>query len=425
MARIESIQAREILDSRGRPTLEVDLVTDEGLLGRAAVPSGASTGSREALELRDGDKKRYFGKGVLRAVRNVKELIAPKLLGMDPSDPQAVDRTLLDLDGTENKSKLGANAVLGVSLAAVKAGAASNEAPLHAAFGDETLFPCPFVNVVNGGAHADNSLDFQEFMLVPGGFDRFSEALRAVCEAFQALKEILKSKGLSTAVGDEGGFAPNLKSTEEALEVLLAAVSKAGYKEGKQIALALDVAATEFFRDGAYRLERAGREADAEGLVELYGRLCEAYPILSIEDGLAEEDWEGWEALTQELGDRIQLVGDDLFVTHAPTLQKAIDRSIGSAILIKLNQVGTVTETLEAIRLAHGSGYGAMISHRSGETEDTTIAHLAVGSGAGMIKTGSVTRGERTAKYNELLRLEETLGDRASYAGFSKLSRRS
>lgn len=424
MTGIEAIKAREILDSRGIPALEVDVVTEDGLLGRAAVPSGASRGDREALELRDGDERRYFGQGVRKAIANVQERIAPKLLGMDVCDQPAIDRILLDLDGTPNKSRLGANAILAVSMALTKAGAAARGLPLYAAFGGETLLPCPFVNVLNGGAHADNNLDFQEFMIVPGGLPSFREALRAACEIFHALKGILKSKGLSTAVGDEGGFAPDLRGVEEALEMLLGAIRKAGYKEATEVALALDVAASGFAENNVYRLKRAGKETDAEGLIELYKKLCESYPVVSIEDGLGEDDWQGWEILTRELGARVQLVGDDLFVTHAPTLQKAIERGIATAVLIKLNQVGTVTETMETLRLARDSGFGAMISHRSGETEDTTIAPLSVGSGVGMIKTGSVARGERTAKYNELLRLEEMLGADARYAGFSRLARR-
>ena len=424
MPKVESIRAREIIDSRGNPTLEVDLLTDEGILGRAAVPSGASTGEREALELRDGDKSRYAGKGVRKAVQNVREKIAPRLVGADVTQQAQIDKLMIDLDGTPTKSALGANAILGVSLAAAKAAAATQGRPPYEAYGAAQLLPCPFMNVINGGAHADNNLDFQEFMIVPGGFERFSDALRAGCEIFHQLKSILKSKKLATSVGDEGGFAPNLKSVEEALEIILAAVEKAGYKAGNQIALALDVAASEFFEAGKYRLARAGTEETADSLIARYAKLCEAYPLVSIEDGLAENDWAGWAALTKALGAKVQLVGDDLFVTNPATLKKGIDGKIANAILIKLNQIGTVTETLEAIRLARAAGYGAMISHRSGETEDVSIAHLAVGSGAGMIKTGSVTRTDRTAKYNELLRIEESLGGQATFAGFSRVSRR-
>jgi len=424
MPKIESIRAREIIDSRGNPTLEVDLLTDEGILGRAAVPSGASTGEREALELRDGDKARYGGKGVRKAAANVREKIAPRLVGADVMNQAQIDRLMINLDATPTKSALGANAILGVSLAVAKAAVATQGRAPFEAFGTERLLPCPFMNVINGGAHADNNLDFQEFMIVPGGFASFSDALRAGCEIFHQLKALLKSKKLATSVGDEGGFAPNLASVEEALDIILAAIDKAGYKAGQQIALALDVAASEFFDGGKYRMARAGREETAESLIARYAKLCEAYPLVSIEDGLAENDWTGWAALTRKLGAEAQLVGDDLFVTNPATLKKGIDGKVANAILIKLNQIGTVTETLDAIRVARSAGYGAMISHRSGETEDVSIAHLAVGSGAGMIKTGSVTRTDRTAKYNELLRIEEALGSQAAFAGFSKVSRR-
>jgi enolase len=424
MPKIEAVHAREILDSRGNPTLEVEVVTDEGILGRAAVPSGASTGEREALELRDGDAARFAGKGVLKAAANVVERIAPRIVGAEVTDQRQIDRLVIDLDGTPTKSALGANAILGVSLAAAKASAASQGRPLHEIFGPGRLLPCPFMNVINGGAHADNNLDFQEFMIVPGGLPRFADALRAGCEIFHSLKAILKSQNLSTSVGDEGGFAPNLRSVEETLETILAAVEKAGYKPGAQVALALDVAASGFFREGRYQLARAGVEETAESLNARYSKLCDAYPLVSIEDGLAEGDWDGWAAHTEALGARTQLVGDDLFVTNPAILKQGIDRKIATAVLIKLNQIGTVSETLEAIRIAQQAGYGVMISHRSGETEDVSIVHLAVGTGAGMIKTGSVTRTDRTAKYNELLRIEESLGSRAEFGGFAGLRKR-
>lgn len=424
MPKIDAIRAREIIDSRGHPTLEVDVVTDEGILGRAAVPSGASTGEREALELRDNDPARFGGKGVLKAAANVVERIAPRLVGADVTAQAQIDRLMIDLDGTTAKSSLGANAILGVSLAVAKASAGTQGRHLFETLGPGRLLPCPFMNVINGGAHADNNLDFQEFMIVPGGFPRFSDALRAGCEIFHALKTILKSKKLSTSVGDEGGFAPNLPSVEETLETILAAVEKAGYKPAVHVALALDVAASGFYRDGRYKLPRAGVEETADSLNARYARLCEAYPLVSIEDGLAEADWDGWAAHTLALGAKTQLVGDDLFVTNPATLKKGIQNKIATAILIKLNQIGTVTETLEAIELARNAGYGAMISHRSGETEDVSIAHLAVGTAVGMIKTGSVTRTDRAAKYNELLRIEEALGAHAEFAGFSALRKR-
>ena len=416
MAKIKKVHAREGLDSRGNPTIEVDVVLSNGILGRAIVPSGASTGEHEALELRDKDKNRYMGKGVLRAVKNVNNTIAPKLKGKDPNFKK-LDKFLLELDGTANKAKLGANAILGVSLAVAKAAAASKKASFYKYLGGAkaALLPVPLMNILNGGVHADNNLDIQEFMIAPIGFSKFSRALQAATEVFHNLKAILKKKGLSTSVGDEGGFAPNLNSNEEALSLIIEAIEKAGYKPGKEIALALDSAASSFFKNGSYNFE--GRDVDASYLVDFYAKMVEKYPIVSIEDGLDENDWKGWELLTKKLGSKLQLVGDDLFVTNTKLLQKGIERGVANSILIKVNQIGSLSETLAAIELASKHKYTAVISHRSGETEDTTISHLAVGSGCGQIKTGSLSRTDRLAKYNELLRIEEELGKKARYAG--------
>ena len=410
---IAALHAREVLDSRGNPTVEVEIELVDGTRAHAAVPSGASTGRFEALELRDQDPKRYHGKGVLRAVRNVNEILAPALRGLDACDQRALDAKLQELDGTENKSNLGANALLGVSLAAARAAALGQGIPLyqqiHALFGggEEPCLPLPLMNVLNGGVHADNDLDIQEFMIVPVGAKTFADAVRMGSETFHALKKLLKERGLSTAVGDEGGFAPQLDDNEEAIRLLMRAIEAAGYTPGSEIALALDVAASELWDEpqSLYRLE--DRELTAEQLVEVYERWLEEYPLISVEDGLAEEDWDGWRKLTQRLGSRVQLVGDDLFVTNPRRLQRGIDERVANAVLIKPNQIGTLTETLEAIRLAKGAGYRTVISHRSGETEDPFIADLAVGTAAGQIKTGSLSRGERTAKYNQLLRLED------------------
>jgi enolase len=425
MARIADIRAREILDSRGWPTVEVDVALEGGVSGSAAVPSGASTGEHEALELRDGDPKRYASRGVLKAVDNVRALSA-KLKGMDPAGQKMIDEILIELDGTPNKSKLGANAILGVSLAVAHAAAAAAGKPLYEylSHGQGRTLPVPFMNVINGGAHADNTLDFQEFMLVPGGFGTYRDSLRAGVEVFHALKAVLKSKGLATAVGDEGGFAPNLKSVEETLDVLVTAIEKAGYAPGKQVALALDVAASELYRKGAYVFEKSGDAArTADELGALYEKLGNAYPIVSIEDGLAENDWEGWKAMRERIGRKIQLVGDDLFVTNTERLKRGIREKAATAILIKVNQIGTLTETVEAVVMARQAGFGSVISHRSGETEDTTIADLAVALNAGMIKTGSASRSERMAKYNRLLRIEEELGSQAQFPGFKALTR--
>ncbi len=407
MATIEEIWAREILDSRGNPTVEVEVTLEDGTRARAAVPSGASTGTHEALELRDGGK-RYMGKGVQRAVRNVNEIIAPEIVGMDPLLQEEIDQVLLELDGTENKSRLGANAILGVSLAVAKAAAAHLGLPLFRYISGIRAgkMPIPLMNVINGGAHADNNLQIQEFMIVPVGGDTFAERLRYGAEVFHTLKKLLKSEGHSVAVGDEGGFAPTLPNDEEALRFLVRAIEEAGYEPGVDVALALDCAATEFFDEGSQRYRLSG-ELTAEELIDLYEEWVGRYPILSIEDGLAEEDWEGWAKLTQRLGGRIQLVGDDLFVTNPQRLRRGIELGVANSILVKLNQIGTVTETLETVELAHRAGYTSVISHRSGETEDVSIAHFAVGTACGQIKTGSLSRSERVAKYNELLRIEE------------------
>ena len=421
MSTILDIQAREILDSRGNPTVEVDVILDEGAAGRAAVPSGASTGEHEALELRDGDKQRYLGKGVSRAVQNVTETILPALRGVEATDQLAVDRAMLELDGTETKSKLGANAILAVSLANAKAAAASVGQPLFKYLGgpNAKVLPVPMANVINGGAHSDAPIDFQEFMIVPKNFDRFSEALRAGAEIFHALKAVLKKKGLSTAVGDEGGFAPKLDSAEAALEAILEATKEAGYKAGHQIFLALDVASSEFYTgNGTYVFKKStGRKLTGEELIGFYSELCSRYPIVSIEDGCAESDWANWKKLTDKLGDRIQLVGDDLFVTNVKFLRQGIETGTANSILVKVNQIGSLTETLDAIELAKENGYTAVISHRSGETEDATIADIAVATNAGQIKTGSLSRTDRVAKYNQLLRIEQLLGPNAVYGG--------
>ena len=413
---IEFITAREILDSRGRPTVEAEVFLESGISGLAQVPSGASTGSFEAHELRDGDLERFSGKGVLAAVSNVETVIAPELIGQDVLEQTDIDRLMIELDGTQNKSKLGANAILAVSLAAAKAGASLVGLPLYRYLGGPlaNVLPVPLMNVLNGGAHADNNVDIQEFMIVPLGAPTFSEALRYGAEVFAVLKSILGSKGLTTSVGDEGGFAPNLSSNAEALDLLMAAIEQAGYTPGQDIALALDVASTEFFSNGAYTFE--GAEKSAADMVDYYEQLLAKYPVVSIEDGLAEDDWDNWSLMTQRIGNRCQMVGDDLFVTNPQRLQKGIDTSAGNSILIKLNQIGTLTETLQAIDLATRNGFTSVVSHRSGETEDTTIADLAVATRAGQIKTGSLSRSERIAKYNQLLRIEAELGDAAVYA---------
>ncbi|MFB2893763.1 phosphopyruvate hydratase [Aerosakkonemataceae cyanobacterium BLCC-F50] len=414
---IDFIQAREILDSRGKPTIEAEVYLANGIMGLAQVPSGASTGTFEAHELRDGDKSRYGGKGVLTAVENVKEKIAPKLFGLDAVNQEFIDRTMLELDDSPNKSNLGANAILAVSLAVAKASAAALTLPLYRYLGGPlaNLLPVPLMNVINGGAHAANNVDFQEFMIVPIGADSFREALRWGAEVFAALSTVLQDEGLLTGVGDEGGFAPNLKSNVEALELLVAAIEKAGYKPGEEVALALDVAASEFYKDGKYVYDGAAHSASE--LIDYLSQMVAQYPIVSIEDGLHEEDWPNWTLLTQKLGSKVQLVGDDLFVTNSSRLKKGIGAKAGNAILIKLNQIGSLTETLETIDLANRYGYRSIISHRSGETEDTTIADLAVATRAGQIKTGSLCRSERVAKYNRLLRIEEELGSQAVYAG--------
>lgn len=416
---IENVCAREILDSRGNPTVEVDVLLDDGTLGRAAVPSGASTGVHEAVELRDGDKDRFGGKGVSKAVENVNEAIADVIIGLDPTRQVEIDQAMIRLDGTPNKGKLGANAILGVSLAVAKAAALSVGLPLYQYLGGVNAkeLPVPMMNILNGGAHADNNVDIQEFMIMPVGADSFAEALRINAEIYQALKKVLKGKGLATAVGDEGGFAPNLESNEEALQVIVEAIEKAGYKPGEQVRLAIDTAASELFEDGKYNLKGEGVVKTADEMVEWYASLCEKYPIVSIEDGLAEDDWDGWKKLTDALGKKVQLVGDDLFVTNVERLQKGIEQGVANAILIKLNQIGTLTETLDAIEMAKRAGYTAIVSHRSGETEDTTIADVVVGTNAGQIKSGAPCRTDRVAKYNQLLRIEEDLGAAAQYNG--------
>lgn len=428
MTKIHSIQAREILDSRGNPTVEVDVTLECGAVGRAAVPSGASTGEHEALELRDGDKSRYMGKGVQKAVANVNNKIAPALLGLDALNQVQIDRAMLELDGTETKSKLGANAILAVSLATAKAAATALKQPLFRYLGgpNAKVLPVPMANVINGGAHSDAPIDFQEFMLMPLGLPTFSEALRAIVETFHALKAVLKKRGLSTAVGDEGGFAPQLKSAEEALELMLQAIKNAGYKPAKDIYLALDVAASEFYAgNGKYTFKKStGQTVTGDELVSLYADLVKKYPIVSIEDGCAEGDWTTWKKLTEKLGGQIQLVGDDVFVTNVKFLRKGIEEGVANAILVKVNQIGSLTETLDCIELAKTNAYRCVISHRSGETEDATIADIAVATNCGQIKTGSLSRSDRLAKYNQLLRIEEVLGKNAVYLGQAALARR-
>ena len=421
MTTITSIHAREILDSRGNPTLEAEVALTDGSVGRAAVPSGASTGSKEAVELRDGDKTRYLGKGVTKAVANVNGVIADSLRGLDAADQAALDACMIDLDGTENKGRLGANALLGVSLAAAHAVAASRKQALWQYLAGMTgvapALPVPMMNIINGGAHADNNVDLQEFMVLPVGFDSFSEALRSGTEIFHALKSVLKARGLSTAVGDEGGFAPDLRSNEEALETILEAIGKAGYKAGEDVLLGLDVASSEFFENGKYNLTGEGKRLTSEQFVDFLANWCAQYPIVTIEDGMAENDWDGWKQLTDRLGGKVQLVGDDLFVTNPRIFKDGISRGVANAILIKVNQIGTLSETLEAISMANAAKYAAIVSHRSGETEDTTIADIAVATTATQIKTGSLCRSDRVAKYNQLLRIEQQLGSTARYAG--------
>lgn len=422
MSEILSVKAREILDSRGFPTVETEVLLDSGYAETAAVPSGASTGSREALELRDKDPDRYMGKGVLQAVNNVNEEIGPKIIGFDAMDQSGIDMYMLKLDGTENKSKLGANAILSVSIAVAKAAAAEANLPLYRYLGGVSAFllPVPMMNVINGGAHADNNLDIQEFMIVPAGAPTFREALRMGSETFHSLKKVLKSKGLNTAVGDEGGFAPNLKSNEEAMEMLLQAIEAAGYRPGEDIFIALDAAASEFYKDGDYVLANEAKpRKSAEELIQYYAALADRYPLISLEDGMEESDWAGWKSLTDKLGGTLQLVGDDVFVTNPKIISRGISESVANSVLIKLNQIGTVTETIQAVNMAHKAGYTAVISHRSGETEDTTIADLAVAVGSGQIKTGSLSRSDRLAKYNQLLRIEEELDESGCYAGLS------
>jgi enolase len=427
MTAIADIKALEVLDSRGNPTVQAEVILESGVSARACAPSGASTGSREALELRDGDKSRYLGKGVLKAVAAVNTSIRAALIGMNVSDQRALDNKMLELDGTENKATLGANAILAVSLAAAKAAAADKGVPLYVHIAEingtagQFSMPVPMMNIINGGEHADNNVDIQEFMVQPVNFSSFGEALRCGAEIFHALKAVLKAKGLSTAVGDEGGFAPNLASNEEALVVIKEAISNAGYELGKDVTLALDCAASEFYKDGKYDLSGEGKVFDAEGFSDYLAALTENYPIVSIEDGLDESDWEGWAYLTKKIGDKIQLVGDDLFVTNTKILSRGIEESIGNSILIKFNQIGSLSETLDAIKMAKDAGFTAVISHRSGETEDTTIADLAVGTAAGQIKTGSLCRSDRVAKYNRLLEIAAELGDKAVYNGLKEI----
>jgi enolase len=425
MSFITDVYAREILDSRGNPTVEVDVVLTDGIIGRAAVPSGASTGAFEAVELRDGDDTRYMGKGILKAVENVNMIIAPEVEGLNPFDQPGLDRTLIELDGTANKGNLGANAILGVSLAAAKAAAESLGLPLYQYLGGVNAkeLPVPMMNILNGGKHADNNVDIQEFMIMPVGASSFAEALRMGTEVYHSLKAVLKEKSLSTAIGDEGGFAPNLASNEEAILCILDAIQRAGYLPGEQVALAIDVAATELYENGTYNLAGEGLKKTSDEMIDYYEGLIKRYPIVSIEDGLDEDDWEGWHKLNERLGDRVQLVGDDLFVTNPERLARGITEKSANSILIKLNQIGTLTETLDCIEMAKRAGYTAVVSHRSGETEDVTLAHVAVAVNAGMIKTGAPARSERVAKYNELLRIEEELGDSAVYRGRKALAR--
>jgi len=416
---IKDIKAREILDSRGNPTVEVDVILDNGIIGRAAVPSGASTGSREALELRDNDKSRYNGKGVLKVVKNINEKIKPALLNMNPLLQTEIDNKMIELDGTENKSKLGANAILGVSIATAKASALVLGLPLYKYIGgtNAKIIPVPMLNILNGGKHADNNVDFQEYMIAPAGLPSFKEAIRAAAEIYHSLKSILKSKNLVTAVGDEGGFAPDLKSNEEPLELILQSIEKAGYKPGKEIFICIDPAASEFYENGKYILKAENKKLSPDEMVQYYKKLVDSFPIISIEDGMAEQDWDGWKILTDTLGKKIQLVGDDIFVTNSKILAEGIKKGIANSILIKLNQIGTLTETLDTIELAKKNGYTSVVSHRSGETEDNTIADLTVAVNIGMIKTGAPARSERLAKYNQLIRIEEELGNSAVFAG--------
>ncbi|MCK4121440.1 phosphopyruvate hydratase [Ralstonia pseudosolanacearum] len=421
MSAIVDIIGREVLDSRGNPTVECDVLLESGVMGRAAVPSGASTGSREAIELRDGDKGRYLGKGVLKAVEHINTEISEAIMGLDASEQAFLDRTLIDLDGTENKGRLGANATLAVSMAVAKAAAEEAGLPLYRYFGGSGAMqmPVPMMNIVNGGAHANNSLDIQEFMVMPVGQQSFREALRCGAEIFHALKKIIADKGMSTAVGDEGGFAPNFASNEECLNTILSAIEKAGYRPGEDVLLALDCAASEFYRDGKYHLDGEGLQLSSVDFANYLANLADKFPIVSIEDGMHESDWDGWKVLTEKLDNKVQLVGDDLFVTNTRILKEGIEKGIANSILIKINQIGTLTETFAAIEMAKRAGYTAVISHRSGETEDSTIADIAVGTNAGQIKTGSLSRSDRIAKYNQLLRIEEDLGDIASYPGKS------
>ena len=427
MTKIANIKAREVLDSRGNPTVEADVILEDGTIGTACAPSGASTGSREALELRDGDASRYLGKGVLKAVDAVNCKIRDALVGKDSADQRGLDQVMLDLDGTENKANLGANAILAVSLAAAKAAAVSLKKPLYAHIADingtsgKFSMPVPMMNILNGGEHADNNVDIQEFMVQPVSVTSFAEALRVGAEIFHSLKKVLKSQGLNTAVGDEGGFAPNLPSNEAALAAIKQAVEDAGYELGKDVTLALDCASSEFYKDGQYQLSGEGKSFDSEGFADYLAGLCERYPIVSIEDGMDESDWDGWKVLTDKLGSKVQLVGDDLFVTNTKILKQGIEKGVGNSILIKFNQIGSLSETLDAIKMAQDAGYTAVISHRSGETEDTTIADLAVATCAGQIKTGSLCRSDRVAKYNQLLRIEEALEGKAPYRGLSEI----
>ena len=419
MSKIQKITAREILDSRGNPTVEVDVILDNGTMGRASVPSGASTGSKEAVELRDNDIKRYQGKGVLKAVKNVNEVIAPELIGKTPEDQNAIDAFMIKLDGTENKGKLGANAILGVSLSVVKAAAQNRGLSVFRYLGGEVAhrLPIPFFNILNGGKHADDNVDIQEFMISPVGAKSFREALRMAAETYHTLKSVLKSKGLSTGVGDEGGFAPNLSSNEEAIRLIITAIEKAGYKPGKDISLALDPAASEFYQDGKYVLKTDNSKLSSKEMVGYYANLISKYPIISIEDGLAEDDWAGWQILTNELGKKIQLTGDDIFVTNPKILAEGIKKGIANSVLIKLNQIGTVSETLKTVEMAKTAGYTCMFSHRSGETEDSFLADIAVATNAGQLKAGAPARSERLAKYNQLLRIEEELGAKSTFRG--------
>ncbi|MES9965211.1 MAG: phosphopyruvate hydratase [Candidatus Sedimenticola sp. 20ELBAFRAG] len=418
MSEIVDIRGREILDSRGNPTVEADVITADGAIGRAVAPSGASTGSREALELRDGDKGRYLGKGVLKAVENIRGEIKGAVAGMDVADQAALDRKMIDLDGTENKERMGANALLAVSLAAAHAAAQERAMPLYRSLSSGPYrMPVPMMNIINGGAHADNSVDFQEYMILPVGATSIREAVRYGAEVFHSLKSVLKGMGLNTAVGDEGGFAPDLPSNVAAVEVILQAIEQAGFKAGEDIYLGLDVASSEFYKDGAYDLESEGRKMDAAQFSDYLTSMVDQFPIITVEDGMDEGDWEGWRLLTDKLGDRIQLVGDDLFVTNTKILARGIEEKIANSILIKFNQIGTLTETMEAINMAHEAGYTAVVSHRSGETEDTTIADLVVAANTGQIKTGSLSRSDRVAKYNQLMRIEDQLGDEVTYAG--------